>query len=51
MELDIPGLKEIGIKQDDFDRIIQKSIEASSMKKNPVKLNEMTLAKILEESY
>lgn len=50
-EMNIPGLKEIGIKQDDFNRIIQKSMEASSMKNNPVKLSEKNLLKILEESY
>lgn len=50
-DLEIPGLREIGIRKDDFNRIIEKSTQASSMKKNPVILREKTLFKILEESY
>lgn len=49
--LDIPGLRGIGIKKTDFSRIVEESTKASSMKKNPVKLSKKTLYKILEESY
>ena len=50
-QLEIPGLKEIGIKIEDFDEIIEKSKASSSMQKNPIKLNESTLAKILKAAY
>ena len=50
-QLQIPGLREIGIKQSDFDRIIEKSKVASSMQKNPIKLSESTLRAILQEAY
>ncbi len=49
--LKIPGLREIGIQQDDFSQIIEKSKASSSMKKNPVQLDEKTLNLILEEAY
>ncbi len=50
-QLQIPGLREVGIKQTDFDRIIEKSKAASSMKKNPITLSESTLLAILKEAY
>lgn len=50
-QLHIPRLREIGIKKEDFERIIEKSKVSSSMQKNPIKLRESTLAKILEEAY
>lgn len=49
--LNIPGLHEMGIKKEDFPQIIEKSQAASSMKKNPVMLDEATLESILEEAY
>lgn len=49
--LDIPGLRDIGINRDDFDRIINKSKASSSMQKNPIKLEDDTLRTILEEAY
>ena len=49
--LQIPGLGDIGIKKSDFDKIIEKSKAASSMKKNPIPLSESTLAAILEEAF
>ena len=50
-QLSLPGLKEIGVRQEDFDQIIDKAIVSSSMQKNPVKLSKITLQKILIESY
>jgi alcohol dehydrogenase class IV len=49
--LKIPGLQEIGIEKEDFQRIIEKSKVSSSMQKNPVKLDEKTLESILIEAY
>ncbi len=49
--LDIPGLHEMGIEKDDFDRIIQKSIVSSSMQKNSVELSEDVLKTILIDAY
>ncbi|MDY6846371.1 MAG: iron-containing alcohol dehydrogenase, partial [Chloroflexota bacterium] len=49
--LEIPGLRGIGIKKSDFKTIIEKASVASSMQKNPVKLDEETLKLILEEAY
>lgn len=49
--LKIPGLQEIGIEKEDFERIIEKSKVSSSMQKNPVKLDEKTLESILIEAY
>jgi alcohol dehydrogenase class IV len=49
-DLQIPGLREIGIQSDDFDRIIEKSKVSFSMQKNPICLDEATLKKILQEA-
>jgi alcohol dehydrogenase class IV len=49
-DLHIPGLSAIGVRSEDFDRIIEQSQAASSMKKNPIELPEETLRKILEEA-
>jgi len=50
-QLSLPGLKEIGVRHEDFDQIIDKAIFSSSMQKNPVQLSKITLKKILIESY
>ena len=50
-DLEIPGLHEIGIEKTDFPQIIEKSKVSSSMQKNPVRLDEMTLEAILTEAY
>ena len=50
-QLDIPRLRDIGIKKSDFDRIIAKSKASSSMQKNPIKLDESVLAAVLEEAF
>jgi len=49
--LDIPGLHQMGIEKEDFNRIIKKSKVSSSMQKNPVKLREDILEAILTEAY
>lgn len=49
--LEIPGLRDIGIRREDFDKIIQQSKVSSSMQKNPVKLDEDILEAILIASY
>jgi alcohol dehydrogenase class IV len=49
--LHIPGLQAMGIDKADFPKIIEKSKAASSMQKNPIRLDEATLAAILTEAY
>ena len=49
--LEIPGLHDIGIKKEDFNRIIKQSKVSSSMQKNPVKLDEDILEAILIAAY
>jgi alcohol dehydrogenase class IV len=49
--LQIPGLHEIGIEKVDFSRIIEKSKASSSMKKNPVNLNDEILGLILRDAF
>ena len=48
--LGIPGLHAIGVEKFDFDQIIGKSKISSSMKKNPVVLDDVTLKAILTEA-
>ena len=49
-ELSIPHLKDLGIDKKDFQVIIEKSINSSSMKGNPVLLDQNDLQVILENS-
>lgn len=49
-QLDIPRLRDIGIKKSYFNRIIEESKVSSSMQKNPIKLDESVLESILEEA-
>ena len=49
--LGIPGLHAIGVEKFDFDQIIGKSKISSSMKKNPVVLDDVTLKAILTEAF
>ncbi len=46
----IPGLATHGIKEEDFDSIIEKSSRSSSMKGNPIKLTDEELATILRSA-
>lgn len=49
--LRIPGLHTLGIEREDFNQIIESSMASSSMQKNPLKLDQSTLAAILTEAY
>jgi len=49
--LGIPGLHAIGVEKSDFNQIIAKSKISSSMKKNPVVLDDVTLEAILTEAF
>lgn len=49
-ELNIPRLRDIGIRQSHFEAIIKKSMHSSSMKGNPVLLSPDELREILENS-
>ena len=44
---DIPGLGAYGVREDDFDEIVEKSSVSSSMKGNPIALNAKELSEIL----
>ena len=49
-QLKIPHLQDLGIKQKDYNSIIEKSLVSSSMKGNPVTLNRDDLLEILRNS-
>lgn len=49
-QLKIPRLQDLGIKQKDYNSIIEKSLVSSSMKGNPVTLNRDDLLEILRNS-
>jgi len=49
--LEIPKLSHFGIQKDDFNIIVQKSKNASSMKANPIELNDGELFGILEAAF
>lgn len=49
-ELKIPKLKQLGIKEKDYDAIISKALVSSSMKGNPVLLDANDLREILMNS-
>lgn len=51
LKLKIPHLAEYGVSPNDFGAIIQKSVNASSMKGNPVILLENELRTILEKAF
>ena len=48
--LNIPKFSSFGLKSELFNTIIQKAMNSSSMKYNPVKLNESQLGSILEKA-
>jgi alcohol dehydrogenase class IV len=50
LELKVPRLSELGIEKESFERIIPLAQEASSMKANPIQLNEQELFEILDQS-
>jgi len=49
-QLQVPRLAEYGIKEADFSSIVAKSINASSMKGNPVSLTEAELGEVLKQA-
>ncbi|WP_346855447.1 iron-containing alcohol dehydrogenase [uncultured Draconibacterium sp.] len=49
--LQIPGLSKCGLLEDDFPELIKKAKVASSMKGNPVELNDEQLRWMLEKSF
>jgi alcohol dehydrogenase class IV len=49
-DLSIPSLRKFGIEQKDFPAICEKAAVASSMKGNPVQLEQVELAEILERA-
>lgn len=49
-DLQIPGLATYGLTMKDFTTVIDKSKNASSMKGNPIQLNEAELANILQQA-
>lgn len=50
-ELKIPGLATHGVTAKDFPAVAEKSLRASSMKGNPIKLTEAELRGILERAF
>ena len=49
-DLAIPGLASYGLREADFDGLIVKAKNASSMRANPVSLTDAELAEILREA-
>jgi alcohol dehydrogenase class IV len=49
--LSIPRLRTMGVKPDDFEKIISKTSVSSSYQKNPIELETDTLYQILRESH
>lgn len=49
-DLGLPSLKEFGLKETNFPEVVEKSMNASSMKGNPVTLTEEELWEILKHS-
>jgi alcohol dehydrogenase class IV len=50
-KMKIPRLQDLGIEKNDFPQIVEKAKNSSSMKGNPVRLNDEDLIHILELSY
>lgn len=49
--LSIPKFKDLGMKEEDFDEIVEKSMGASSMKGNPIVLTKEELHEMLMKAY
>lgn len=50
-EFQIPHLREYGIKRKDFATVVENARKASSMKANPIELEDEELLQILEEAF
>jgi alcohol dehydrogenase class IV len=48
--LKVPALAEFGLKERDFTTVVGKAQKSSSMKGNPIQLNDDELMEILKES-
>jgi alcohol dehydrogenase class IV len=49
--MQIPSLEKLGLKKDDFPAAIDKAKKSSSMKGNPIQLEDGELAEILEKAF
>lgn len=49
--MEIPSLRTYGFMSNDISKLIQKSLDSSSMKGNPVKLSDNELQDIMEKAY
>jgi alcohol dehydrogenase class IV len=49
--LNIPSLSEMGISGERIPELVQKSKKSSSMKGNPVALDEENILEIIEKSF
>ena len=49
--MQIPSLKKLGLKKENFSAAVEKSRKSSSMKGNPIELNEEELTEILEKAF
>lgn len=49
-ELRIPGLSEYGVRQQEFDVIVEKARSSSSMKGNPIRLTDAELRAVLTQA-
>lgn len=50
-QMEIPSLRTYGFMSNDISKLIQKSLDSSSMKGNPVKLSDNELQDIMEKAY
>ncbi len=50
LAMEIPALSDHGLRRDDFPQIIEKSMNASSMKGNPIALTADEMAEILDKA-
>lgn len=50
-EFEVPRLKALGLKESEFDEVVGKAQNASSMRGNPFTLSPRVLREILERSY
>jgi alcohol dehydrogenase class IV len=49
-DLNIPGLSDYGMSEENFPEAVEKTLQASSFKGNPIPLNEDELKEILEQA-
>ena len=49
-ELEIPGLSEFGLREEAFHQLVTQALQSSSMKGNPIALEEEELISILSKA-